>query len=233
VTDSREAHKIPEHQKRGLCLSFSLPRLYVILDAVLVHGPVQETARKLLDVGVRLIQYRAKSVPVRKMLETAKHIADLAREEGAGFIVNDRPDLAYLAGASGVHVGQDDLSVEQARAIVGPDRWVGVSTHNREQFVQATASSADYVAIGPIYATTSKANPDPVVGIELLRELRPLTKKPIVAIGGIRLEHAAEVLEAGADSIAVISDILAAPDPAGQASKFIQRLESIKLPVGR
>jgi len=127
-----------------------------------------------------------------------------------------------------VHVGQDDLSVEQARAIVGPDRWVGVSTHNRQQFEQAVATSADYVAIGPIFPTTSKANPDPVVGTELLRKLRPLTRKPIVAIGGIRLERAAEVIEAGADSVAVISDILAASDPARQARQFIDRLETAK-----
>ena len=208
-----------------------MPRLYVILDAGLIQGPAQEIARQLMKVGVRLLQYRAKSVPARQMLETAAGIAGIARKAGANFFVNDRPDLAYLSGAAGVHVGQDDLGVEQARAIVGSDRWVGVSTHNREQFEQAAASSADYVAIGPIFATTSKANPDPVVGTELLRQLRPLTKKPIVAIGGIRLECAAEVIEAGADSVAVISDILAAPDPAGHAFKFIQTLESVRFPA--
>ena len=116
-------------------------------------------------------------------------------------------------------MGQDDLSVEQARTIVGQDRWVGVSTHNRQQFERAAASSADYVAIGPIFATTSKANPDPVVGTALLRELRSLTKKPIVAIGGITLERAAEVIEAGADSVAVISDILGASDPAAASQE--------------
>jgi thiamine-phosphate pyrophosphorylase len=111
---------------------------------------------------------------------------------------------------------------------VGQDRWVGVSTHNRQQFERAAASSADYVAIGPIFATASKANPDPVVGTALLRELRLLTEKPIVAIGGITLERAAEVIEAGADSVAVISDILGASDPGQQARKFIQRLEAVK-----
>jgi thiamine-phosphate pyrophosphorylase len=106
---------------------------------------------------------------------------------------------------------------------------VGVSTHNLEQFEQAAASSADYVAIGPIFATTSKANPDPVVGTDLIRRVRSLTQKPIVAIGGIRLEHGAEVLEAGADSVAVIRDILDAAEPAKQARKFIERLEAVKL----
>jgi thiamine-phosphate pyrophosphorylase len=209
-------------------LPLLIPRLYVILDAALVQGPAQEMAGQLIDAGVRLLQYRAKNQPAREALETARKIAEVARKKNAHFLMNDRPDLAYLAGAHGVHVGQDDLSVEQARTIVGQDHWVGVSTHNRQQFEQAIASSADYVAIGPIFATSSKANPDPVVGTALVRELRPLTKKPIVAIGGIRLERAAEVIEAGADSVAVISDILTAPHPPERARQFIERLEAAK-----
>ncbi|HKN23696.1 MAG TPA: thiamine phosphate synthase [Candidatus Acidoferrum sp.] len=209
-------------------MRLEMPRLYVILDAGLVQGPVQSIARQLVSAGVRLLQYRAKGVSAREVLETAKQLAQMARAEGTSLFVNDRPDLAYLAGADGVHVGQDDLSVEQTRAIVGQDRWVGVSTHNREQFEAAAATSADYIAIGPIFQTTSKANPDPVVGTGLLRELRPLTKKPIVAIGGIRLERAAELIEAGANSVAVISDILRAEDPVQQARLFLQRLEAAK-----
>ncbi|HXX99298.1 MAG TPA: thiamine phosphate synthase [Candidatus Limnocylindrales bacterium] len=205
-----------------------MSRLYVILDPELVRGPIQGTAEQLMAVGVRLIQYRAKNQAAGEMLKTAKELAAIASRKGATFFVNDRPDVAYLAGAGGVHVGQDDLGVEEARMVVGSDRWVGVSTHNREQFERAGASSADYIAIGPIFATTSKAKPDPVVGTELIRELRPLTQKPIVAIGGIRLEHAAEMIEAGADSVAVISDILGAPDPAEQARQFLQRLEAAK-----
>lgn len=208
-----------------------LPRLYVILDAALIPEPASQIATKLIDAGVRLLQYRAKSASARDTLETAKQLAQIARSANVTFLLNDRPDIAHLAQADGVHVGQEDLTVEQARSIVGPDRWVGVSTHNRQQFAQAAASSADYVAIGPIFATTSKANPDPVVGLDLLRELRPLTKKPIVAIGGIRLEHAAEVIEAGADSVAVISDILKAPDPAQQARQFIHRLDAAHPPA--
>lgn len=209
-------------------MALLLPRLYVILDAGLVRGPVPEIASQLMSAGVRLLQYRAKNVPAREMLEVAKALAGIARPHHAAFFVNDRPDVAYLAGADGVHVGQDDLSVEQARRVIGEERWVGVSTHNREQFEQAAASSADYIAIGPIYATASKANPDPVVGTEMIRQLRPLTRKPIVAIGGIRLERAAEVIEAGADSVAVISGILGAADPVQQAMQFLQRLEAAK-----
>ncbi|MGB7730555.1 MAG: thiamine phosphate synthase [Candidatus Acidiferrum sp.] len=214
-------------------MAILLPRLYVILDAGLVQGPATEIARQLMEAGVRLLQYRAKNPGAGEMLRSATEIAKVARQQRANFFVNDRPDVAYLAGADGVHVGQDDLSVENARALVGRDRWVGVSTHNQEQFERAVATSADYVAIGPIFATTSKANPDPVVGTELLRRLRPLTNKPIVAIGGIRLENAAEVIEAGADSVAVISDILRAADPARQARQFIERLEAVKPPANR
>jgi thiamine-phosphate pyrophosphorylase len=208
-----------------------LPRLYVILDAALVRQPPLELAEQLMGAGMRLFQYRAKDAPARDTLEVSSRLATLARKQGATFFVNDRPDLAYLSGAHGVHVGQDDLSPEQARSVVGQDHWVGVSTHHLEQFEQALATSADYVAIGPIFATSSKANPDPVVGIDLIGRLRSLTQKPIVAIGGIRLENAAQVIQAGADSVAVMSDILCAPDPAGQAAEFIQRLEAVTRPA--
>jgi thiamine-phosphate pyrophosphorylase len=205
-----------------------MPRLYVILDAGLIRGSVQEIAGQLIDVGVRMLQYRAKNASAREMLETATSLAEIARARGADSFVNDRPDVAYLAGASGVHVGQDDLSVEQARAVMGHGRWVGVSTHNLQQFEEAAASSADYIAIGPIFETATKMNPDPVVGTELIRRVRPLTTKSIVAIGGIRLNKAADVIEAGADSVAVITDILGARDPAEQARQFIRRLEAVK-----
>jgi len=130
-----------------------------------------------------------------------------------------------LAGARGVHVGQDDLQVESARRVVGQDLWVGVSTHNLAQFRDAVMSSADYIAVGPIFATDSKVHPDPVVGLELLRQVRQLTEKPIVAIGGISLERATEAIEAGADSIAVISGILSAANPASRARQYLEALE--------
>jgi|SRR5271168_624632 len=201
-----------------------LPRLYVILDAALVTVPELELAQELAAAGVRLLQYRNKSAPPRQLLESSRRLASTLLPQGFTFFVNDRSDVAFLAGASGVHVGQEDLDVEQARSVVGPDMYVGVSTHNLEQFRLAANSSADYIAVGPIFATSSKANPDPVVGTALLREVRSLTDKPIVAIGGITLERAAEVVEAGADSVAVISDILRAPDPGGRAHQYIELL---------
>jgi thiamine-phosphate pyrophosphorylase len=181
-----------------------------------------------MDAGVKLLQYRAKNAAARELWTESRSIAEAARGAKCTFIVNDRPDVAYLAEADGVHVGQDDLDVEQARKVIGLDRRVGVSTHNLEQFRAAAATSADYIAVGPIFQTSSKANPDPVVGTELLRRVRALTEKPIVAIGGITLERAAEVLEAGADSVAVISDILKAKDPGGKAREFILRLDAVK-----
>jgi thiamine-phosphate pyrophosphorylase len=135
--------------------------------------------------------------------------------------VNDRPDIALLAGAGGVHVGQEDLSVEEARAICGSDRWVGVSTHTLEQLASADRTSADYIAFGPIFQTVTKKNPDPIVGTEMLRKARQMTKKPLVAIGGITLERAAEVYRAGADSLAVIRDLICAPNPGVRAREYL------------
>jgi thiamine-phosphate pyrophosphorylase len=205
-----------------------LPRLYVILDAGMLTEPAGELTRKLMDAGVKLLQYRAKDAGARELWAESRAIGEVARRANCMFIVNDRPDVAYLAGADGVHVGQDDLDVEQARKVIGADRWVGVSTHNLEQFQAAAATSADYIAVGPIFPTSSKANPDPVIGTDLLRRVRALSEKPIVAIGGITLDRAAEVLEAGANSVAVISDILKSKDPAAMAREFIRRLDSAK-----
>ena len=205
-----------------------MPRLYVILDAGLMTGSIEDTAKKLTEAGVLALQYRNKKGSARDILADARKLAEFVRPKGVTFFVNDRPDIAYLAGADGVHVGQEDLGVEQARTVIGRDRWVGVSTHNEAQFRAALETSADYIAVGPVFGTATKENPDPVVGTEAIRRLRLLTKKPIVAIGGITVERAAEVLQAGADSVAVISDILRAEDPAKRAREFIRRLEAVK-----
>lgn len=209
-----------------------LPRLYVILDAGLLTIPEAECAERLADAGVRLLQYRNKSAPSGEMLEKAQRLSISLIPRGITFIANDRADVAALAGASGVHVGQEDLGVEEARTVVGASQLVGVSTHNREQFEQAVATSADYIAVGPIFSTSTKANPDPVVGTEFIREVRPLTDRPIVAIGGITLELAAEVVGAGADSVAVIGDILRAPDPGRRARQYIELLETANHSAG-
>jgi thiamine-phosphate pyrophosphorylase len=203
-----------------------LPRLYVILDAGLLTVPETECAQKLADAGVRLIQYRNKQASARELFESSKRLSSLLIPQGVTFVANDRADVALAAEASGVHVGQEDLGAGAARSVIGAGKLLGVSTHNLDQFKDAGVTSADYVAIGPVFSTSTKANPDPVVGIELIRRVRSLTEKPIVAIGGITLEHAAEVMQAGADSVAVISDILLAPDPGQRARQYIELLDA-------
>jgi thiamine-phosphate pyrophosphorylase len=178
-------------------------------------------AETLAASGVELIQYRNKTASSRHFYEISGQLSSVLGPRGVRLIVNDRPDIALLAGSGGVHVGQDDLGVEDARAICGPEKWVGISTHTLEQLAEADRSSADYIAIGPIFQTATKKNPDPVVGPELLRQARKMTKKPLVAIGGITLERAAEVYRAGADSLAVVRDLTCVPNPAVRAREYL------------
>ena len=159
-------------------------------------------------------------------MTAARDAVAAAHAAGALLVVNDRPDVARLAGADGVHVGQDDLAPADVRALL-PGGIVGVSTHDRAQLAAAASSGADYVAVGPVFATTSKARPDPVVGLELLRAARGLTRAPLVAIGGITAENAADVIAAGADGVAVIGALLQAPDP-GEA---FRRLDAALRPA--
>ncbi len=213
-----------------------LPRLYAILDA----GCFPDTkalvaaAGELVSGGVTLLQYRNKSGNARMLLGQARELRrQFSRGQNptagsSGFhgsvrlIMNDRADLCLAAEFDGVHVGQDDLSPEAVRAIIGPDRWLGVSTHNPEQLREADLTSADYLAIGPVFATSSKEKPDPVVGLEGVRRARKSTRKPLVAIGGITRANAASVIDAGADSVAVISDLI--KDPRKSAEAFFRIL---------
>jgi thiamine-phosphate pyrophosphorylase len=198
-------------------------RLYAILDV----GCFRDTdamfaaADELVSGEVALLQYRNKSGNARQMLDQAR---ELKRRVGGRVkvIMNDRADLCLAADFDGLHLGQDDLSPEAARRIIGPDRWLGVSTHNPEQLAEADKTSADYLAIGPVFGTSSKANPDPVVGLEGVRHARELTRKPLVAIGGITRANARSVIDAGADSVAVISDLIR--DPRKSAEEFLRIL---------
>ncbi len=189
-----------------------LSRLYAILDAAcFADAPAMfAAAEQLAAGGAALFQYRNKSGNAREMLE---HARDLKRRLGScvKLTMNDRADLALAADFDGLHIGRDDLSPAEARRLMGPDRWVGISTHNPEQIAEADQTDADYLAIGPVFATTSKANPDPVVGLDGIRRARELTRKPLVAIGGITRNNARSVIEAGADSVAVISDLIREP----------------------
>jgi len=193
-----------------------LPRLYAIVDVACFVPPLRSTqaivdyARRLVAGGATLLQYRNKTGSTREMLQDAREIR---RAPGAGLtlIMNDRADLCIAADFDGVHVGQADLSPQGARKVIGNSKILGMSTHNLEQVTEADAGPADYIAYGPVFATSSKPNPDPVVGVEGIRAARALTKKPLVAIGGITRLNARSVIDAGADSVAVISDLLSAP----------------------
>jgi thiamine-phosphate pyrophosphorylase len=205
------------------------PRFYAIVDSALLEGNVDlvHFAEALVSAGCTLLQYRNKSDNARVMLEQArelKRVLSSARDQNphAGLIMNDRADLCLAAGFDGVHVGQDDLSPKAVRAIIGPDRWLGVSTHNPEQLCEADLTSANYLAIGPVFTTSSKNRPDPIVGLEGVRLARSLTRKPLVAIGGITRANAASVIEAGADSVAVISDLI--KEPRKSAEEFFRIL---------
>ncbi|HZU24637.1 MAG TPA: thiamine phosphate synthase [Bryobacteraceae bacterium] len=188
----------------------TLPRFYPVLDTAALSAcglaPL-DAARSVLEAGVRILQLRHKAPYTRDDLDTAEQIARACENAGALFVVNDRADIARLAGAA-LHLGQDDLPPRSARAVVGPRAPVGFSTHNEQQLRAAAEEPVDYVALGPIFGTVSKDKPDPRVGTAELRRLRPLTVLPLAAIGGITRENAAEVLAAGADSVAVIGDLL-------------------------
>jgi thiamine-phosphate pyrophosphorylase len=194
-----------------------VPRLYPIVDASFFQTTAEMIAfsEELAAGGCTLLQYRNKSGNARVMLEQAREVGRVCRtgvsDPHVRLIMNDRADLCLAADLDGMHVGQEDLSPEAVRGIIGPERWLGVSTHNPEQLREADLTSADYLAIGPVFATSSKARPDPVVGLEGVRRARALTRKPLVAIGGITRANAASVIAAGADSVAVISDLLRAP----------------------
>jgi thiamine-phosphate pyrophosphorylase len=189
-----------------------LPKLYAIVDVSCFSSADEllEAAEELVAAGARIIQYRNKSDDPRTIV---RHAVELRRRIGvrASLIMNDRADLCLAADFDGVHVGQDDLSPESVRKIIGHGRVMGVSTHNPEQVKQADRTSADYIAIGPVFPTSTKANPDPVLGLAGVRRARELTPKPLVAIGGIRRQNCCAVIEAGADSVAVISDLVGQP----------------------
>jgi thiamine-phosphate pyrophosphorylase len=206
-----------------------LPRLYPILDSGCFSSGrgLIVAAEEFAAAGATLLQYRNKSGHARVMLEQARELRRRCRTGVSDphvprLIMNDRADLGLIAEFDGVHVGQDDLLPESVRRIIGPERWLGVSTHNPEQIREADQTSADYLAIGPVFSTSSKDRPDPLVGLEGVRRARQLTRKPLVAIGGITRGNAASVIEAGADSVAVISDLLR--DPRKSAEEFFRVL---------
>ncbi len=196
----------------------SLRRLYAISDAS--FGDPVSLAQALFDGGARLVQVRNKKASARELFNQVESILKRAPAD-ASVIVNDRVDVARITGAAGVHLGQSDIGVVEARRILGPDQIIGFSTHNLEQALAASKLPADYIAVGPIFPTSTKLDAEPVVGLEKLATICKAVQKPVVAIGGIRLENAAEVLAAGPHSIAVVSDLLAAADIRARVREWI------------
>jgi thiamine-phosphate pyrophosphorylase len=208
----------------------NLPGVYAVLDAgvAAAHGwTVPDLARAVLSGGARLLQIRAKQLDSAALLALTREVVAAARPWAARVVVNDRADLAVLGGADGVHVGQDDLAPDQARAIVGPDALVGVSTHTGAQIAGAQRSPADYIAVGPVFGTLTKDTGYDAVGVALIGTARA-AGLPVVAIGGITLERVPAAVEAGATSLAIVSDLLTGNDPAARTRAFVEAVAAAK-----
>jgi thiamine-phosphate pyrophosphorylase len=209
-------------------VELKLPRLYAIVDAEVLAArrvPLDAFARDLRAAGVTLLQYRDKSGSPQNILRAASILREAMANTPCKLILNDRADLALLANFDGVHIGQDDLSPEDARRVLGPNRIVGVSTHTEAQVSAANLTSADYLAIGPVFSTGTKPDAEPVIGLEGVRRASALTGKPLVAIGGITRANARSVIDAGADSVAVISALLSPTETAAAIARdFLARL---------
>lgn len=197
-------------------MSFQLPKIYPITDRLLSGLSHAEQVARLCEGGATLVQLREKRLSPREFYREAADALKVARSFGARLVVNDRADIALAVGADGVHLGQDDMPPRAARTLLGEAAVIGFSTHGVEQASEAAGLPVDYVAIGPVFATSSKERPDPVVGLEGVRRVRSaIGAVPLVAIGGVTAETVHTILEAGADSVAVIGALVANPsDPA-------------------
>ena len=199
-------------------------QLYPLTDKRLSKRSHAEQIAYLSQLGVRLIQFRDKTLSPLDFYREAAEALRAAREVGVKFIVNDRVDIALALGADGVHLGQEDLPPESARQLLGSEAIIGLSTHNLEQARIATTQPVDYIAIGPIFSTSTKDKPDPEVGLGVLRQVREVVgTTPLVAIGGISSANGAEIIDSGADAIAVISDLWTESNPAITYSKWLHR----------
>lgn len=209
----------------------ALAGLYIILDpSVCTDRPLVDVLKLSATAGAKIVQYRNKTASMKVAYEEALQLRKVAQELGALFIINDRCDLALAVDADGVHLGQGDVLLHLARKIMGPDKLIGISTHNREQVIAATAGQPDYLGFGPIFTPGSKLDYDPVVGLQGLRIIRPLTALPIFAIGGITADRTEDVIRAGADGVAVISAILKAPDISQAVIDFVSRISAATSP---
>ena len=203
----------------------SLSGLYIILDpSICPARPLVNVLTAAAEAGAALFQYRNKTASMKEAYVEALALRQAAKKAGALFIVTDRCDLALAVDADGVHLGQGDLPLDLARRVMGPDKLIGISTHNPDQVREATAGKLDYLGFGPIFKPGSKQDHDPVVGLEGLRAMRRLTSLPVFAIGGIQIDQVGEVMRAGANGVAVISAILKAPDISYAVKAFLANM---------
>jgi thiamine-phosphate pyrophosphorylase len=205
--------------------SYSLSGLYIILDpSVCPARPLVDVLTTAAEAGASLFQYRNKTASMKDAYVEALALRQAAAKAGVLFIINDRCDLALAVDADGVHLGQGDLPLDLAKKVMGPDKLIGISTHNPDQVREATAGKPDYLGFGPIFKPGSKQGHDPVVGLEGLRAMRSLTSLPVFAIGGIQIDQAGEVMRAGANGVAIISAILKAPDISLAVKAFLAKM---------
>lgn len=205
------------------------PFLYAIIDSTLAgERSLSSWVEELCGDGrARVVQWRAKELDDADFFSGAREIQAAARRAGALFVVNDRPDVAKILDADGVHVGQDDLNPADVRRLL-PKAIIGVSTHNADQLAQAATSPADYIAVGPVFATSTKADPDPVVGLDFVRTAAALVKShPVIGIGGITLASAPSVIEAGASGVALISELMRSKAPRDHAQSVMARMKGL------
>ena len=205
-------------------MPFSLPKLYPITDTSISHLSHAEQIERLAAGGASLIQLREKHASPREFYQVALEAMIVAKRLGVQLVINDRVDIAIAVKADGVHLGQDDLPPGKVRMLLGEDRIIGSSTHTLDQALEADSAPVDYIAIGPVFPTSTKENPDAIVGAANIREIKSRISKPLVAIGGITLESARSVIDAGADSIAVISDLFATTDITERTRRFLESL---------
>lgn len=203
-------------------MNIKLPKIYPITDVRLSGLSHAAQIEKFVEGGATLVQLREKYASPKEFYESAKQALEIARRHNVKILINDRVDIDLALKADGVHLGQDDLPPEYARKILGDEAIIGFSTHNLKQAIAAVKLPIDYLAIGPIFPTQTKENPDKVVGIEMIKQLREaIGDFPLVGIGGITAKNAGEVLSAGADSVAIISDLLS------DAEKISERLQQL------
>ena len=204
-------------------MNIQIKGLYAIIDNSIRPSLSNiEIAKRVLAGGARILQLRGKGLSSKELLANARVIRKLTKQVGAVFIVNDRTDIALLSDADGVHLGQDDLPIAEARKILGREKLIGISTHNLDQALKAEQEGSDYIGFGPVFGTKTKADAEEAKGIEALKEVKKKVSIPVIAIGGINLENLKEVIDAGADGVAVISAIVKAENIEETTKRFIE-----------